>query len=79
MASLKHSWGAKVRIAANDTPTGCAQTEQICWRCWLVKISVQPPHGFPYVAWRRRNNPQQFTGNATPPCVAAESAMGHET
>lgn len=71
MADRRHSWSTKVRIAGAETITGCDQTEQRCWNCGRVKITVHPPHGLPYVAWRwSSDNPQQFTMIAMPRCVA---------
>lgn len=76
MGAPRHSWGAKVRVAAADTASGCDQTERICWRCFLVQVSVHPPQGMPYAAWRRPGNPQQFTIDATPACVPEQRTHG---
>lgn len=74
MAERQHSWSTKVRVAGAETITGCDQTEQRCWNCGRVKITVHPPHGLPYLAWRCPDNPQQFTMDATPPCVTPTEA-----
>lgn len=76
MGERRHAWGSKVRIAGTETITGCDQTEQRCWNCGRVKITVHPPHGLAYLAWRSPDNPQQFAMDTTPPCVAIESGNG---
>lgn len=63
----RHRWGAPVAVIG-DTHSGCQETHRTCELCRLVKITVHPPQGNPWRAWRTADgNPWQ--GDATPPCL----------
>ena len=64
----RHKWGECVSISGFDTATGNDQSERACLLCGLVKITVHPPHGFPWREWRARGQ-EQVKIDATPPCV----------
>lgn len=68
----RHKWSEPVSIL-DGTPTGCEQTERTCSLCHLVKITVHPPQGFPWRAWRHRSSSVQFTDDYTPPCDGTEA------
>jgi hypothetical protein len=63
---MPHKWGERVPL---DTGT-----ERTCQRCGLVKITIHPPHGFPWIEWRKGTAPQ-IQLSTTPPCVPAEEPI----
>ena len=65
-----HRWNdtPPVRLAAESFPDGNARTEKTCPKCGLVKITVHPPHGFPWREWRTREG-KIWHGASTPPCL----------
>ena len=62
-----HKWGDRIPL---DTGT-----ERTCQRCGLVRITIHPPHGFPWTEWRQGSGPQ-FALSTTPPCVPVEEPVG---
>jgi hypothetical protein len=56
------------RIAACDSPSKCDQNERDCIHCRLVRVTVHPPGGFPFRAWRLPNSKTQFVMGSTPKC-----------
>jgi len=64
----RHRWGEAVPITADRTPSGCEQTERACVICGMIKITVHPPHGFPWREWRHPKSDRQFPAEHTPPC-----------
>ena len=75
MSARRHRWGAPVRYDAHQNPNGCAQTERACLNgCGVVRITVHPPEGFPWIEWRTGDPGQrQVRRSATPPCAAQPS------
>lgn len=69
MTEKHHRWDKQEkRIPACETSSGCDQTERTCIDCGLVKITVHPPHGLPYRAWRHPNGLTAAI-ESTPPCL----------
>jgi hypothetical protein len=66
----RHRWDLP-RSVLTDTPSGCEETERECVDCHLVKITVHPPFGFPYRAWRTAAG-MRATIEHTPPCNPIE-------
>ena len=62
----RHKWGDPVTIVHG--PNGCEQTDRTCVRCGLVKVTMHPPHGLPWRAWRHPKSTVQFPAEHTPPC-----------
>ena len=74
MTQPRHRWPKEgVHIAALDSRNGNDQTERACLKCGLIRITVHPPAGLPWVEWRRPGSRLQFPGE-TPPCCAAVEA-----
>jgi hypothetical protein len=75
LPARRHRWldCDEKRIAACDSPDGNDRTEKKCPVCGLVKITVHPPHGFPWREWRRKGGERVY-GQATPPCIDAAPA-----
>ncbi len=48
---------------------GNERTERTCQNCGLVKITVHPPHGFPWREWRMRGGDETIALTTTPPCL----------
>lgn len=63
-----HKWGAPVRYEPHENENGCAQTERTCQKCGLVRITVHPPQGLPWLEWRTRDAGQMQL-SSTPPCL----------
>ena len=66
--STKHKWSDPVPVDAANSPAGYEQSERQCALCDLIKITVHPPEGFAYRAWRYRNTSEQFSAPRTPLC-----------
>jgi hypothetical protein len=68
-----HDWkNAEQReVAAHESPDGCDRIEKTCPICKIVRITVMPPHGFPFHLWRHPDDRKrtEFPAEATPPCV----------
>ena len=74
MTDPRHSWsGGVVRFGPRALGNGCDQTERTCSRCGLVKITVHPPEGLPWIEWRQGEGPQ-IQLSTTPPCMATQDA-----
>jgi cytochrome c5 len=73
--TMHHEWdhANEKRLAASDSPDGCARNERTCMNCHMVKITVIPPHGYPWTQWRTRDG-QVWVGEATPPCIVVPKA-----
>lgn len=70
MSEPHHSWGDRVTVM-DGTPSGCEETERRCPRCGLVKITVHPPQGVPWRAWRTKAGIRTDKIAHTPPCLSA--------
>ena len=67
---MNHKWGSKKTFLPNETASGLEQTERICERCDITKITMHPPSGFPWKEWRHPAWPdQQFRSDETPDCL----------
>lgn len=63
----RHRWGERF-TRLDDTPSNCPQSERVCARCGLTRITVHPPSGLPWREWKPKGGTQmQF--EMTPPCV----------
>lgn len=67
---MKHKWNIEARIPASETADGNDRTEKTCPFCLTVKITVHPPHGYPWRLWRQKGG-EDFIAAATPPCIEA--------
>jgi hypothetical protein len=65
--AIRHRWGDRVSIV-EGTASGCLQSERTCTRCHLVRVTVHPPRGFPWLEWRGRDG-NQVQLSTTPPCL----------
>lgn len=66
---MNHKWNLENKIPASQSTDGNERTERTCPFCLLVKITVHPPHGLAFRAWRTRDG-QRFSGNNVPvPCT----------
>lgn len=73
--SFRHEWGDGVSVPATDTPNGCDQTERVCARCGLVKITVHPPGAQPWRAWRLPEGGKQVNFPSLPmQCTGIDEA-----
>lgn len=77
MTSDRHKWGDPLRFAPEDRPSGCAQTERTCTQCGLVKVTVHPPRGVPWIEWRDWECREQKQQHGTPPCDRAAQSYAH--
>ncbi len=64
LAPRNHKWGDSRNIHRDSTKSGCDETERECELCGLIKLTIHPPFGRPYRAWRtpggiRFPNPSQ--------------------
>lgn len=70
----RHKWGDPV-THMEGTATGCEETHRECSLCQLKKITVHPPHGFPWREWQHRDGMRaQLT--TTPPCIVGNGEVG---
>ena len=65
----RHKWGDPSLVPARDNADGSDHNERTCTFCGLVKITIIPPHGYPWRAWRTSEG-KQWDGAATPPCLS---------
>lgn len=65
----RHRWGDPVTVLKH-TASKCEETERVCAFCDLVKITIHPPQGIPWRAWRTKEG-KRWEGSATPPCLPA--------
>lgn len=63
----KHSWMGEQKYSALDSVSHCEETWRGCEKCGLIKITVHPPHEFPYRVWRFLDG-RRVTEGATPQC-----------
>lgn len=72
MATRKHQWdhAGTRRMAGVDRDDGNARNECDCLLCGLTKITIIPPHGWPWREWRTKDG-AIWKGQATPPCIEA--------
>lgn len=65
-----HAWDYlhKRNVPAIESPSNCEQTERDCKHCSLIRVTVHPPRGNPYRAWRYAGSETQFTADKTPKC-----------
>lgn len=64
----KHKWKLPERYAAGECQASCDETWRRCMRCGLIKITVKPPEGFPWLEWERPPMLPRFKSELTPPC-----------
>lgn len=67
-AKARHHWNLEARIPACESPDGNDRTEKTCPICGICKITVHPPHGFPYRKWRTKKG-IEVDFDSTPPCL----------
>jgi hypothetical protein len=66
--STRHAWDHANERRLSSGPDGNARNERDCIHCGMTRITVIPPHGFPWHEWRTREG-KVWVGEATPPCV----------
>lgn len=68
--SRRHRWNESdhVRISGIDCADGNDRTQKSCALCGLIKITVHPPHGFPWREWKTKDG-KVWQGASTPPCL----------
>jgi hypothetical protein len=66
----KHRWNLdeEKRIAGTEFKDGVGRTERVCIHCGLIRITMHPPGGFPWRAWRHPKSKTDFECQNTPPC-----------
>ena len=69
MTAGNHKWDYEneKRIAAVDAPDGCDRNEKSCILCGITKVTILPPHGFPYHEYRVGS--AQMVWTRRPECV----------
>jgi hypothetical protein len=70
----RHSWG-KVDdyfTRLDNTPSGCAETERVCKRCGMTRITIHPPQGYPWHVWKPKGG-ERVQLDSTPPCLPDEA------
>jgi hypothetical protein len=66
---LRHRWSEPVAVLAENTPSGCQETERTCIACGMVRITVHPPVAhLPWRAWRTPQGDRTDKIAMTPPC-----------
>jgi len=65
--TARHRWGDPFARLEN-TPSGCAETERICKHCGMMRITVHPPEGYPWLEWKARGQ-KRVQLDQTPPCL----------
>jgi hypothetical protein len=70
LAPRRHRWDREqVKYLAHiECSDGNSRTLTPCLQCEMVKVTVIPPHGFPWHEWRTRAG-SVWVGEATPPCI----------
>ena len=73
MKPPRHEWdhAGERRLNGFDAADGNARNERTCVKCGIVRITIIPPHGYPWHEWRTKNG-GTYVGEATPPCVSRE-------
>jgi hypothetical protein len=72
LPARKHRWGEPIAIPQGAS--GCQETERACIHCGLVKITVHPPHGLAYRAWRTASGMRAQIEHA-PPCTGMKEGL----
>jgi hypothetical protein len=69
----RHRWNEiePLRLSGQFTTDGNDRTVKTCAACGLQKITVHPPHGFPWNEWRSRRG-HVLRMLSTPPCITGE-------
>lgn len=67
MTAPRHKW--------TETRRTIDLTERTCGVCRLVKITVHPPRGFPFLRFRHPGSLAEIELSVTPPCRADVSVM----
>ena len=62
-----HKCGFPVTVLPEDSSNGCQLSERTCALCGLVRITVHPPEGFAYRAWRTPSG-YALVSDHTPAC-----------
>lgn len=64
----RHRWDndREQRIAGDASNLPC--NVRVCGTCGMRKITMLPPHGFPWHEWLTAEG-QRWSGEATPPCL----------
>jgi len=63
----RHRWFERTPWPVLDTITGTERHERVCEICHLTRITVIPPHGFPWVEWHGVDG-RKTVGGPTPSC-----------
>lgn len=64
-----HKWGDPITVT-EGTPSGCQETHRTCAHCKIIKVTVHPPHGYPYRMWQYPDG--ERADGLTPMCQVAE-------
>jgi hypothetical protein len=64
----RHKWADPVNVHYDTTPSGCNETERACEHCGIAKITVHPPFGFAYRAFRSKGGIRFPDPGYTPVC-----------
>jgi hypothetical protein len=66
----RHEWDHRNSrlLSGFGAADGCARNERTCFKCGVVRITVMPPHGYPWHEWRTKDG-GMYVGEATPPCL----------
>lgn len=74
VAARRHRYRDDWRyLDGHDCPDGNSRTERPCAHCEIIKITVHPPHGYPWREWRTKGG-NVYVGEATPPCLGEVKA-----
>lgn len=65
----QHKFGPEKRMDPRPDLGRHQQTERMCLRCLLVKITVHPPTGGGWREWRWADAPSQFVDVVEPECI----------
>ena len=68
----RHRWHAGVERIA-ECADGNARSVRRCARCGLLRITVHPPHGYPWTEWQALDG-QMIYQPRTPACEEVSAA-----
>ena len=68
----RHRWHAGVERIA-ECADGNARSVRRCARCGLLRITVHPPHGYPWLEWQDPDGVVRQQVH-TPPCEEVSAA-----